>query len=348
MKIWANKLAGELKKGTAPVYVVSGDDPLLVQETCDLIRDHLKRCGYTERDLHHAEGNFDWSLLLESAGSMSLFAEQKLIEVRMPNGKPGDQGSRVLQELAEHAGDDNVLLLVLPRADQPMQRSKWFKALESAGLLVQVWPVDRKDLPRWLEDRFRRVGLQASRDAVVAMAERIEGNLLAAVQEIERLRLTARDNRVDVQDVIDGVADSARYDVFKLIDAALAGDAVRAVRMCQGLQHEGVDVLFLVNMLSRELRNLERIKTQVNQGMSMQEAFRKGRIWDKRSGPVKRCLERNAVAHLQQLQTTAGSIDRMVKGLEPGDPWRELQNLLMSLSGVRSLPFSHQAVSSRL
>lgn len=340
MKIWANKLTAELNKGMQPVYVVSGDDPLLVQEACDEIREHLKAKGFSERDLHHAEGSFNWSLLLESAGSMSLFAEQKLIEVRLPNGKPGDQGGKVLSELAANPDGDNVLLLVLPRADQSMQRAKWFKTLEGAGMLVQIWPVDAKELPRWLEARFRRAGLTASRDAVMSMAERIEGNLLAAVQEIERLRLIVRDNRVDVQDVLDGVADSARYDVFKLIDSVLAGDSARAVRMSQGLQNEGVEILFIVSMLSRELRNLEQIKLQVNQGMSMQEAFRKARIWDKRSGPVKRSLERHSVAKLQQLQLITGSIDRMVKGLESGDPWRELQNLLMAVAGASSLPFS--------
>jgi DNA polymerase-3 subunit delta len=194
-KIYADKLADTLKRQAASLFIVSGDDPLLVQESCDLVRANLKERGYIERELFHVEGSFDWSSLLYSTNSMSLFADKKLLEVRMPSGKPGDQGSKALQEILEQLGDETAMLLVLPRVDQQAQRTKWFKALEAKGLLVQVWPIDAKDLPRWLNGRFRQAGLRVTSEAVQVMAQRIEGNLLAAVQEIERLKLTAPDGQ---------------------------------------------------------------------------------------------------------------------------------------------------------
>ena len=332
MKVYPDKLAARLKKDASPIYIVSGDEPLLVQEACDLIRHELGSRGISERDLFHVEGSFDWNSLLYSANSMSLFAEQKLIEIRMPSGKPGDQGSKVLKELAGQLNDD-TLLLVLPRLDQASQRTKWFKSLEADGVFVQVWPIEAKQLPRWLDGRFRRVGLKATREAVQIMAERIEGNLLAAVQEIERLKLVVSDQRVDVQDVTESVADSARFDVFKLVDAALVGDVSRCVRMAEGLKSEGAEILFLVNMLSRELRALEAMQMEIVQGGARQAVFKKYRIWDKRAPGVQACLDRHEVGSLRELQGRAGVIDRMVKGVHPGDPWRELQGLILTIAG---------------
>ena len=335
MKVYANKLAEQLRKGGQRVFVISGDEPLLVQESCDLVRDELQRQGFTEREVHYAEAGFDWTSLLYSGNSMSLFAEKKLLEVRLPSGKPGDAGGKVLTELIRGLNDDTAVLLVLPRADQSTQRTKWFKSVESAAVFVQVWPIAARDLPGWLEGRFRRAGLGVERDAVRVMAGRIEGNLLAAIQEIERLKLIVGDRTVTVDDVLDGVADSARYDVFKLIDAALTGHVARCARMTAGLRAEGVEALYLVNLLARELRSLESIKADIAGGGNQREVFRKARVWDKRVPMVTRCLERHDLASLCQLQVTLGSVDRIVKGLEPGDPWRVLQGVVLALAGAR-------------
>ncbi len=335
MKVYPNKLAELLRKGGQQVFIVSGDEPLLVQESCDLIRSELKKQGFSEREVFHAESGFDWNSLLYSGNSMSLFAEKKLMEIRLPTGKPGDAGGKALTELITQRNDDTAILLVLPRADQSTQRTKWFKTLESAAAFVQIWPIESKDLPRWLEGRFRQAGLRVERDAVRAMTERIEGNLLAAIQEIERLKLIVGDRAVHVDDVLEGVADSARYDVFKMIDAALLGDVSRCVRMTDGLRAEGVETLFVVNMLARELRSLESIKTDLSNGMNQREVFRKARVWDKRVPVVSRCLDRHNVSSLRSLQVSLGTIDRMVKGLVQGDPWRSLQEVALSLAGAR-------------
>ena len=333
MKVYADKLAGDLKSRLHKLYIVSGDEQLLVQETTDIIRRALRSYGFSERKLFHAEAGFDWTSLLQSAGSMSLFAEKKLIEVRLPSGKPGDQGGKMLTEMLDQLNEDNVLLLVLPRAGQDIQRTRWFKTLEAEGAFIQIWPIEARDLPRWLAARFKQAGLTASREAVQLMADRVEGNLLAAVQEIERFRLIAVDGRVDVQEVTDGVADNARYDVFKLLDSAMAGDAVKSVRMISGLRAEGVEIMFILSMLARELRNLENMKTRLESGQSRQSVFKQARIWKNRESLVTRCLDRHRSRVLRGMTGALGQIDRMVKGLESGDPWRVLQYVLLQLSG---------------
>ncbi len=324
------------------MFVISGDEPLLVQESCDEVRASLKSAGFSEREVFHAETGFDWTALLYSGNSMSLFAERKLLEIRLPTGKPGDAGGKALTELVNSLNDDTAVLLVLPRADQTTQRAKWFKNVEAKALFVQIWPVEPKDLPRWLETRFRRAGLRASREAIRIMAARIEGNLLAAVQEVERLKLIVIDREVSEADVVEGVADSARYDVFKMIDSALMGDVSRCLRMTNGLRAEGVEPLFVVNMLSREVRMLETIATAVLSGMSQREAFKQARIWDKKVPMVTRCLSRHGQTSLRDIQVMLGTVDRTVKGLEPGDPWRALTDVVLGLAGVRPLGLTKQ------
>jgi len=340
MKVYANQLVETLNQKSLRIFVVSGDEPLLVQESCDLVRRGLKAQGFIERDLFYAESGFDWSGLLYSSNSMSLFAEKKLIEVRLPTGKPGDAGGKVLTELVSSLSEDNALLLVLPRADPSTQRTKWFKSVEAVAGFVQVWPIEAKELLRWLENRFRQAGLKVTRDALRVMAQRTEGNLLASVQEIERLKLIVGEREVNVDDVSAGVADSARYDVFKLIDAGLAGDLKRCVRMTTGLKAGGVEPLFIVNMLVREIRSIESIKTAINQnqnqnrGAGQREAFKKARVWDKRVPLVTKCLDRHDSRSLQEMLLQLGSVDRTVKGLESGDPWRKLQDVVFRLAGL--------------
>ncbi len=334
MKLYGNKLAGHLAGRLGQLYLVSGDEPLLLQEACDEIRATAKKAGFLERELFHVDGSFDWNELLYSTNSMSLFADKKLLEVRMPTAKPGDQGGKVLSTLAQSLSEDIILLVVAPRLDQPAQKTAWFKAVEKSGVFVQIWPIDAKELPGWLDARFRREGLKASREAITAMAERIEGNLLAAVQEIARLKLVTTDGRIDLHHVTEGVADSARFDVFKLIDSALLGDSARAVRMVQGLKNEGVDALFVVNMLAREIRSLEGMARACGQGQNMRDVLKKASVWVYRKNIVTRCLDRHTDHSLAQLQLDLGEVDRIVKGASQGDPWREMTSVCLGLAGV--------------
>ena len=341
MKLYPEKLHHYLKeqaaKPTTRCYIISGDEPLLIQESCDLVRHALRQQGYTERELFHAEEGFKWQEVLYSANSMSLFAEKKLIEVRMSSRSPGDAGRALLVSLVEELNEATALLLVMPRIDAATQKTKWFKSIERVGVFMQVWPIEAKQFPDWLQRRFKREGLEVTREALLAMARRTEGNLLAAVQEIERLKLISPDKHIDLEEVTDGVADSARYDVFKLIDASLAGQSPRVVRMIQGLRLEGTAEMYVNVMLARELRLLETMATAMDQGQTVQEVLRRGRVWDKRKQAVSRCLDRHGAQSLRRLQLMTGKIDRVIKGLEPGDAWREITNLLLGLAGIAVL-----------
>lgn len=334
MKVLPDKLAEDLGRRIAPIYVVSGDEPLLVQESCDLIRASLRKAGYTERDLFHVEGdNFDWGQVLFSAASMSLFAERKILELRMPSGKPGNDGAAALAGYAEHSPSDTVMLLVLPRVDARTQKLKWFKALESAAVFVQVWPKDIKEMPRWINDRLKRAGLTASREAVNALVDRTEGNLLAAIQEIQRLKLLSERGTVEISDIVDGVADSSRYDVFELIDAAVNQEYQRALKIIRVLELEGTAILYINTMLAAELRSLASMASLIEQGRSVGDAVASARVFYKRKTLVTNYLRQHRLAQILPLQTQISRIDKMAKGIGTGDPWILLTDVVLSLAG---------------
>ncbi|WP_346837213.1 DNA polymerase III subunit delta [Microbulbifer sp. SAOS-129_SWC] len=333
MRIPPRQLSQNLNKGLLPIYLVSGDEPLLVQECCDSIRAAARTQGFSERELLHAENNFDWGQLLASAGSMSLFAEKKLIEVRLPNGKPGDKGSKALQEFAAVAGDDLVLLLVLPKLDRSQQNSKWVKALDQKGALIQVWPVDAQEMPRWIHQRLRAAGLDAEPEAIQILAERVEGNLLAASQEIEKLKLLSADNLITAATMSDAVASSARYDVFGLIDKALAADADGAVKTLHGLRAEGVEAPVVLWALAREIRSLLEIGEKIDHGQPLARLVR----IQKRQPLVQAALARLRPRQLEGLLLRARAVDAAIKGGRDQDPWVGLLELTLNLSGRRSV-----------
>jgi DNA polymerase III subunit delta len=345
VKVYPDKLQAHLKNSVSPIYIVSGDEPLLIQETCDLLRTHLKSAGFTERELFHAEAGFDWQQVLFSANSMSLFAEQKLIEIRMSSASPGEDGKKALLSYVKNVSEGTVLLLVMPRLDQNVQRAKWFKTIDASAVFVQIWPIEIKNLPRWIGDRFRKAGLTASKEAVGVMADRIEGNLLAAVQEIERLSLVSKDGKIDTKDILQGVADSSRYDVFGLIDASVGGDAARTIKIIQGLQLEGEAILYIVAMLARELRGLSLMANEMSSG-SLDGALKKGRVWQNRKSIVSSCLRNHSLPQFQVMLSRVSDIDSMVKGIKLGNPWEELTSVMLELAGVR-LP-SNQISSNRI
>jgi DNA polymerase-3 subunit delta len=336
MKVYPDKVAAHLSKSISPVYIVSGDEPLLVQETTEVIRQQLKKKGYLERDLFHVDGSFDWEEVLFSANSMSLFAEQKVLELRMPNGKPGDKGSKALLAYIENPPEGTTMLLVLPRLDQSAQRSKWFKALDAKGVFVQVWPVEKKDLPRWIGQRMQANGLRADRGAIQVLIDRLEGNLLAASQEIERLKLLSPDGAVDARLVMSSVADNTRFDIFGLIDMAVGQDRRQTLRMLQGLRGEGAEVLFVNSMFAREVRSLLQITEALDAGQPTAAVYKQYRVWDKRKAIVGRCLQARSRKELMACLAGAAEVDARVKGMAVGDPWIPLETAFLSLAGVNS------------
>jgi len=334
MRINPQQLQQNLNRGLAPVYIISGDEPLLVQECCDQIRTAARKSGFEERELLHAEHNFDWGLLLASAGNMSLFAQKKLIEVRAPGGKPGDKGSKALQEFAALSSQDLVLLLILPKLDRSQLNSKWVKTLEKEGVLIQVWPVTAQEMPRWINQRLSASGLTAEPEAIQILAERVEGNLLAASQEIEKLKLLNNDSPITVDVLENSVTSSARYSVFDLIDRALAGEADKAVRTLQGLRTEGIEPPVVLWALAREIRSLLEIGEKLNQGQPLARLVR----IQKRQPLIQSALSRLPTRQLETLLLRARAIDTAIKGgAGQQSPWTGLLELTLNLSGQRSV-----------
>lgn len=331
MKIYPEKLQSALQKDLAPVYLLAGDEILLREEAADAVRAAARAAGCTEREVYFAEKSFDWNQLAMASASLSLFSEKRLIELRLPTGKPGTQGAAALQEYAKNPPDDAILLI---SSAKPERIPAWVKALEAAGVHVPCWPLPSERLPAWIEARLRARGLVADKQAVQLLAQRVEGNLLAAAQEIDKLALLSPPNEpVSAQTVATAVADSARFDIFKCVDAALAGQANRARRMADGLRAEGSPVTLLLWALARDLRQLVQIAGAKARGLSETQAM--AAIWNQRRPVFARASARHDVAKTRQLLLWAAKIDRVIKG-EPGDAWDDITRLLVDMAGNKT------------
>ena len=332
MRLRASQLEGHLRKGSlAPLYVIAGDEPLQAGECLDAIAAAARRSGFASRDVYTGGPSFDWSVLRAELDSLSLFAERRLLDLRLPDGKPGDDGAALLRDYAARPAEDILLVVSAGKTDR---RSQWMKALGEAGALVEVWPVPAQELPRWLGERARGLGLTLSGEAVELLAERAEGNLLAASQELAKLALVTGGGEVSEAAVRAAVSDSARYDPFELADIALAGDAARAVRILCGLREEGVAVQFLCWVLLRDLRDLAPVAHDVGRGRSPQAALDAHRIWPKRRPFMAKALERHPGPAWLPLLAQGFAADAVVKGA-PGNPWDTLEALALAICGVR-------------
>jgi DNA polymerase III subunit delta len=347
-KLRPEQLSAALNKGLSPVYLVTGDEPLLIQESCDAIRAAARKAGFIERDLFHADTHFDWSQVLASANSLSLFADKKIIEVRLPSGKPGDKGNKALQEYARAPSSDNLLLLITEKLDKEIPKSKWFIALEQLGIHIQHWAVTAENLPQWIHQRLKQAGLQVDTHAVDLLASRIEGNLLAAAQEIEKLKLLAPNNIVSLELMASVVADSARYDLFGLSDKALHGDARGAVKTLQGLKAEGTDAIAVLWALTRDIRSLVQISLAMSQGKNFELAATQAGVWTNKQSLFRSALQRIKPAQLQQLLRKANGIDKAVKGMRNAQPWDELLDLLLNMAGINSLNANNERLTLRV
>lgn len=343
MRLKAEQLAAHLQKTLAPVYLVSGDEPLQHMETCDAIRTAARNQGYSERRVLEVERGFNWDSLAQEAAAMSLFAEKRLIELRLGSG-PGTEGGGVIADYCSQPPEDNILLISTSRLDRRSQQSKWFKAVDAVGVTLSLWPVDMAQLPGWISRRCRDRGLTIESDAAELIAQRVEGNLLAAAQEIEKLRLLAGDSeRIDMATVLTAVTDSARYDAFALINSAYQGDLGRALRMLRGLRHEGIEAIAIYGALMWQLRRTCTLARARAGGESESAIFSRYRIFDKQQAPYRQIFKRHSAATLESLLNAAGRIDGQLKGYAGGDPWQSLGWLLARLAGYDSLPANLQA-----
>jgi len=332
LKINVNQLSTHLQKNLAPCYLVTGDEHLLVDEALDAIRAAAREQGFTSRDLHVATTGFDWMQLRDSGANLSLFAEKRVIELRVPTGKPGRAGSQAIADFVDVTDSDLLFIVVAPKLDRNSQSAKWVKALEAKGVSIPVWPIGLRELPGWIAERMRRAGLQPDRDAVTLIADRVEGNLLAAGQEIEKLRLILGKGKVTANDVGDAVANSSRYDVFKLVDAALGGDAKRALRILSGLRAEGIEPVIVVWALTRELRTLALLTDTVAQGADLANGMRKNGVWQNRQALVRNCIGRHKHGDFHQLLKSASHADQAAKGQTSSDPWQISTDIVLGIS----------------
>jgi len=332
LKIQANQLSSHLLKSLAPCYLITGDELLLVNEALDNVREAARNRGFTSRELHVATAGFDWNSLLASTGNLSLFAEQRVIELRLPTGKPGKEGSAAIIDLVEQSGRDLLFIVTGPKLNKSSSASKWAKTIDHKGVSLPLWPIGVRELPGWIANRMRAAGLQPDRDAVTLIADRVEGNLLAAQQEIEKLRLILGEGKVSAGDVNDAVANSSRFDVYKLTDAALAGDARRSVKILGGLRAEGVEPVIVMWALARELRTLAALDDVVRQGGDLGGAMHKSGVWKSRQGLVRHCVSRHRHGDFHRMLKATGRADAAAKGQRAGNPWHMATDVVLSLS----------------
>lgn len=336
MKIRSEQLQDNLDKSLTPVYMVHGDEPFQLEEACTAIRACIKAQGFSERQVIHVDKGFDWQQFLSAANSLSLFAQQRVIELRMPSGKPGDRGSKALIAYTKDLPADTILLIITGKLDPATQRSKWYRALDQVGIMIPIWPMDVSRLPQWIKGRMQMRGLRPSDAALALLAERSEGNLLAADQELEKLLLLYGEGAVDVDQVTASVTDSAHYDIFTLVDVALSGDAPNAMRILQGLQAEGIEAVLVLWALTREIRAMASMALKVQQGTTIHKIIAEHRIWDKRKPYVRSGLQRHPqMGHWYALLRHAGQTDRIIKGMLSGKPWNELLQLTLGITGTR-------------
>lgn len=343
MRIYPEKLSGQLKQGLLPIYLVSSDEPLLAQEASDSIRSACRQAEYSERQVFHVERGFDWNIIREANASLSLFAEKRLLELRINSGKPGDQGSLVLQEYLARPAEDTVLLINVPRLDSSTLKTKWAKALMDSKLcgFIQLPTITIEQLPNWINQRLAQQGFSADPAAIDLIVARTEGNLLAAVQEIEKLKLLTNATHLDLDTIQASIADSARYDVFGLVDAALEGDTERSLRMLAGLRSEGVEIPIILWAVARDIRQLSGLAQQLNQGTSLDRALAK--IWPASRKPLfSKALKRLSGQQWQLLLKDAQLIDEQSKGQASGDAWVGMASVLLKMSGSRLPIFQHQ------
>ncbi len=323
MKLTSDSLAAHLAQRLLPAYLIYGDEPLLCGEAADAVRARARAAGFTEREVHLIERASDWDEARASAGNLSLFGSRRLLEIRLASPRAGTAGNAALLALLEARDPDMLLLVLAPRLDREAQGAEWVRACDAQGGWLQVWPVDPGRLPEWLRGRCRRLGLEASDEALALLAARTEGNLLAAHQELSKLVWIASDAKVDAAAVLASVADSARFDVFQLGEAALAGEGARALRMLEGLRAEGTEATLALWALSRALRDLW--------GAHAGAAAPPG--WQRRSAALARGLQRAPGLSFTALAARAARADRMIKGRLTGDAWDEMALLIAELCG---------------
>jgi len=337
MRIKPEQLTGVLQKGLMPVYFITGDEPLQLGELADEIRKAARKNGYDNREIVSVETGFEWNQLAFMADSLSIFADKKIIDLRLPSGTPGVEGSKALIDYCDRISEDTILLITAGKIDSKALKSRWVETLDKQGLVIQVWPLEGQDLIRWIQNRMQLRGLVVQLDGIQLLAARIEGNLLAAAQEIEKLYVLYGAGSLSVQQINDVVADSSRYDVFKLMDTVLSANVSRIIKVLSGLRSEGTAAPIVLWALTRDARLLIKLKLAMAQGQNQDTLFKNHNIWDKRKLLISQALKRLSDRDLNHILVASAIADRQIKGQQAGDAWESLLEICLKFASSHSM-----------
>jgi DNA polymerase-3 subunit delta len=334
MKINFEQLTGQLQKKLFPVYLITGNEPLLIQEAQILIRSAAQQANYLNRESFTVNASFDWNQLLFQAQSLSLFSEKSLLELNLGNAKPGTAGNKILQTYLKNPPMDKILIIIADKLEASTQKTAWFNAIDAQGLIVQIWPCEAQQLPQWLSQRLQQAGLKIDAEGLKLLSSYCEGNLLAAKQTIEKLKLLLGNSTTPIltaEMIADSIADNARFDVFKLIDELLQGNIKQSTRILSSLKQQAVEPTLILWAITRELRNLIIIKSTLNQGRPLDQAMQQQQIWNKRKPLIHKATQRHTQEYLQSLLSHAKQIDQLIKGISLGNVWDELLRVCLGV-----------------
>ncbi|MGI9269533.1 MAG: DNA polymerase III subunit delta [Porticoccus sp.] len=346
MNLKAEQLDEHLSsQGLSETYIISGDESVLVQDCADTIRRQAAANGYSERKVFNVDSKFDWNTILFEVDNMSLFSEKKFMEIRIISGKPGEKGSKIIQEYLQKIPKKTLTLFISPKLDRSTNKSKWFTAITKAGISVQIWPIASIQLPHWLKNQLDRYGIAVSDKALRVLTDKVEGNLLAATQEIEKLKLLGPEGEISAEAMSSLIIDNAKFNVFILLDEMMEGNAKKSCRILQGLRDEGTDITIILWAITRDIRILIKATEAISAKKNVDSLLQKLGVWDKRNSLIKKTISRISMRQLEQMLRLAGGIDRAIKGLRQGAPWDELTTLVLALCGVRSVNAKNLRIS---
>jgi DNA polymerase-3 subunit delta len=337
MRLRAEQLQNQLNNGLLPVYLIYGDEQMLVEETADWVRKRIRQEGAEEREVWHVDGRFDWSQLQWQGQTLSLFSSKRLIEIRLPSGSPGREGGEALRRYAEQPPEDTTLLIISGKIDAKSTKSKWFMSLDDIGVTLPIWPIEFAQLPRWINQRLHLMGIQSSPAIGELIAERVEGNLFAAAQEVEKLSLIAVSGEINEQIVLDSVADNARFESFGLMDSVMLGQSEKIPRMIARLRAEGVDVLSVFSAVSWTLQRLVDMARQLEDGARLENVFnaQSPPVWNTKQAMTKLTLYRHSWQQWSEFVLLMSHIDQAAKGSRIECPWSLLETLCLRVSGAK-------------
>ncbi len=331
MNVRPDQLASVVAKASYPVYMVSGDEPLQQMESLDLIRSYLRDNDFSEREILDVDAQFDWQRLLDEAANMSLFATRRIVELRLPSAKPGRQGSQVLKDYLSRPPEDTVLIINAGKLDGNSKKSAWYKAVEQSGMIVQCWPVSADKLSTWLQQRFRARDMEADNEVLAYISQHVEGNLLAADQEIEKLYLLLGPGKISYADVAEAVTSQSRYSVFELVDMLLVGNTRRVIKIITGLKAEGVVPVVINWALAKDIRLLVQASQDISSADFM---LKRSGVWQSRIAMFRSCLSRHNQRSFQLMLKRCSYIDAASKGMVDSNVWDDIESLCVRMAGT--------------